>query len=52
MAEMQVKCGICNIVLADVEKDEITPADQALYQQMCSCATDGQQNIQVVVSGE
>jgi hypothetical protein len=50
--EMQVKCGVCNKVLAVVEKTVITSEDQALYQQICSCDQDGQTSIQLSISGE
>lgn len=47
--KLTVSCGLCDVVLAVVEKTQITDADISLYQRDCSCAEDSQQDIITIV---
>lgn len=33
----EIKCETCNEVMGTIEKDEILPFDESLYQQMSTC---------------
>jgi hypothetical protein len=43
----QIKCAICEEVLATIEKDLITNEDMNLYKQTAFCDEHGQENIVV-----
>ncbi len=49
MQKLIVKCGLCNQIIATVEKPFIIEEDVALYTEMSSCATHNVDNIVMTI---